>query len=551
MSCDTHVAGWFGFGEGMADATASDSAPPWPSVVLVTSRWVDGAVTTTSLGSGVVIDVPRQNYVLTASHVLFDPVRGPADLVEVTLPAGTHWLERDGTGARAARRVISADKLHYNAAYDPDADGLILSGDRKPGTRAGSELDIALLRVPQPIGQVTGTMRLDEGFASRIARVTGHPHDRGGQQATDEGFVARDPEDDVFDLSGFQISPGESGGPVWYRDGGAPTVTGIVSTGASAVAVAPWAPWIAQRMAEDAAEGAPAGAVSLSASDRDDALSGGPADDALQGNGGDDTLDGGPGNDALDGGDGADIAVFASARADCSVSQEGDAILVIGPEGRDQLTGIERLRFAGAAPLLVADALAGEPPHTLALHDALTGQDSVVSMAPVGPGSPANLRWQHLHDGGGVAISTATPDVFIRSGAGDDAIQATSGTNVLDGGAGSNFLVGGTGADGGTDTFFTDARGEAAVWSTVVNFGQGDAATLWGFLPGVSSWRWEGVSGAAGYVGATMRADVRGTGAPNASVTFAGLSIAQAEGLQVSAGSVGGQSYLYLRNPGV
>ena len=139
-------------------------------------------------------------------------------------------------------------------------------------------------------------------------------------------------------------------------------------------------------------------------------------------------------------------------------------------------------------------ALAGEPPHTLALHDAGTGQDSIVSLAPVSLGSPGYLRWQHLHDGGSAAISTATPNVFIRSGGGDDAIQATAGTNVLDGGAGSNFLVGGAGADGGTDTFFTDARitgarGDA-VWNTLVNFGAGDAATLWGFQPGVSAWAW-------------------------------------------------------------
>ena len=541
----------------MAGLPVPNDAYPWSSVVPVTSRWFDGSVTTTSLSSGVVLDVSDGNYVLTASHALFDPVRGEADQVEVTLPAGTHWFRPGdlGAGAGSARRSILADRLHYNKGYDPDGDGLILSGDRQAGTRAGAELDIALLRVPQPIGQVSGTMRLDDGAASRVAYVTGFPDKPGRQETTDQGLVAKDADDDVFDLSGVEINAGNSGGPVWHRggpgDGGAPVVTGIVSTRASAVAVAPWVPWIEQRVRDDLAGTARFDPVGLSASGRDDTLRGGPGDDALRGNGGDDVLTGGPGDDALDGGEGTDTAAFASVRSAYAVSRDGDALLVTGPEGRDRLTGIERLRFAVGALVDVGDALAGEPPHVLALRDGATGQESVVGMAPAGPGSPATLRWQHLQDGGSVAISTATPNVFIRTGGGDDAIQAMSGTNVLDGGAGSNFLVGGTGADGGTDTFFTDARGSAVVWNTLVNFHAGDAATLWGFLPGVGSWRWDGIGGADGYAGATLRADTRGTGAMNASITFAGLSAAQAQALQASTGSVGEQTYLCFQNFGV
>ena len=539
----------------MAGVPVPNDVYPWSSVVVVTSRWFDGSVTTTSLSSGVVIDVAAGNYVLTASHAVFDPVRGEADLVEVAFPTGTGWLDPAAPGdeGKLARRVIRADRLHYHRDYDPDADGLILSGDRRPGTRGGAELDIALLRVPQPIGQVSGTMRLDDGFATGVADVTGHPDKPGRPETTERGLVARVPDDDLLDLSGIEISPGLSGGPVWRGDGGAPVVTGIVSTAASAVAVAPWLPWIEQAVRDDGAAASPGGAVGLSGGGRDDALSGGAANDALEGNGGNDVLSGGPGDDALGGGDGTDTATFADARERHAVSRDGDAILVIGPEGRDRLVGVERLQFAGGAPVALDDALAAEPPHLVAVHDAATGREAVVSLAPVGPGAPSYLRWQHLHDGGSVAIDCATPDVFIRTGGGNDAIQATSGTNVLDGGAGSNFLVGGTGADGGTDTFFTDARltnANGAVWNTLVNFGAGDAATLWGFLPGAGSWHWDGVGGADGYAGATLRADTRGTGVEDASITFAGLSVVQAQALQTSTGSVGGQTYLYFR-PGV
>jgi Ca2+-binding RTX toxin-like protein len=124
---------------------------------------------------------------------------------------------------------------------------------------------------------------------------------------------------------------------------------------------------------------------------------------------------------------------------------------------------------------------------------------------------------------------------------------------VLDGGTGSNFLVGGT----GSDTFFTDARGALVVWNTLNNFHAGDMATLWGFVQGVSSYYWEASpAGAPGATGATLRADIVGGAGRDgsgidASVTFAGLSVAQAQKLVVSTGTQAAGSYLFLSNPGV
>jgi len=149
-----------------------------------------------------------------------------------------------------------------------------------------------------------------------------------------------------------------------------------------------------------------------------------------------------------------------------------------------------------------------------------------------------------------VIVTAATDSWFLKGGPGEDALAAHGGTNVLDGGTGSNFLVGAAGADGGADTFFTDARGGGVVWNTMVNFHAGDSATLWGFDPSIGAWHWDGVSGADGYTGATLRADVQGTGTTNASITFAGITTAQAQSLQVSTGTVGGLSYLYFHSPG-
>ncbi|GAC1339942.1 MAG: hypothetical protein NVSMB18_09070 [Acetobacteraceae bacterium] len=188
---------------------------------------------------------------------------------------------------------------------------------------------------------------------------------------------------------------------------------------------------------------------------------------------------------------------------------------------------------------------------TVEMTDVTTGASSR-QFGTVGDGTVASLQGQFLYPGqDSVALRADAASTFLHGGPGDDALQATSGSNVLDGGTGSNFLVGATGADGGSDTFFTDARDGGIGWDTLVNFHAGDYATLWGYQPGTSALSWDASGGAAGYTGATLRADVQGTGSTNRSITFAGLSLDQTQHMQVSSGTVSGQSYLLLYNPGV
>jgi hypothetical protein len=221
------------------------------------------------------------------------------------------------------------------------------------------------------------------------------------------------------------------------------------------------------------------------------------------------------------------------------------ALTLIGPYdpalfhvGGDTTTEELDITYAGPAP-------------AVQWADTATGARGT-SPATAYTGPLSYLQQQYLWgNADSVAVTADVPNVFLRGGPGDDALSARAGSNVLDGNTGSNFLVGSTGADGGTDTFFTDARGSAVVWNTLGNVHTGDSATLWGFDPTVSTWSWAGISGAGGYTGATLRADVHGTGTIDASITFAGLSMAQAQGLQVSTGSAGGVGYLYLHDPGV
>jgi len=116
-------------------------------------------------------------------------------------------------------------------------------------------------------------------------------------------------------------------------------------------------------------------------------------------------------------------------------------------------------------------------------------------------------------------ISAGGPNWFIRTGSGDDAIAVISGTNVLDGGTGSNFLTGGS----GPDSFFVDARNMTApIWSTLVDFNPGDAATMWGISTGAFDLIWLDTQGAEDFKGLTVHA--MAPGLPVASLTLAGFS---------------------------
>jgi len=187
-------------------------------------------------------------------------------------------------------------------------------------------------------------------------------------------------------------------------------------------------------------------------------------------------------------------------------------------------------------------ALYGTPPFSM--NDSNSG----VSTNPQGSvysGPVSYLQYQFIYTGSdSVAIAANVPNAFIHSGSGNDALQVSSGNNVLDGGQGSNFLVGGT----GDDTFFLDARGGGTTWGTIVNFHPGDAVTIWGFDPAVSTDYWDGISGAAGYTGPTLRAELDGHDI-STSLTFANMSAANQANLVLQTGSIGGTPYLYITEP--
>jgi Ca2+-binding RTX toxin-like protein len=151
----------------------------------------------------------------------------------------------------------------------------------------------------------------------------------------------------------------------------------------------------------------------LDGGEGNDTIDGGSMDDTIRGGDGNDRLIGGSGADAIDGGAGIDTAVFSGARADYTFTAlPNGSLRVVGPDGTDTLTGVERLQFSDGLFNPAGDRLPNEVFGT-PNADTLTG--------------------------------TAAADMIYAEG-GDDLITGGAGDDIIDGGAGFDTAVFATGA---------------------------------------------------------------------------------------------------------
>lgn len=155
-----------------------------------------------------------------------------------------------------------------------------------------------------------------------------------------------------------------------------------------------------------------------------DTLTGDYGYDTLSGLAGNDTLTGGAGDDILDGGDGTDIAEFSGSSANSFIFFDTDGSLVVGGvDGRDVLTDIEALHFAG-------DNV------TLGLNDipalGTSGVDTITG-------------------------STRRDRLFGLEG--NDSLTGGDGDDELDGGEGADTMAGGD----GDDYYYVDNVGDVII----------------------------------------------------------------------------------------
>ncbi|HET7879373.1 MAG TPA: hypothetical protein VFL55_00705 [Acetobacteraceae bacterium] len=196
-------------------------------------------------------------------------------------------------------------------------------------------------------------------------------------------------------------------------------------------------------------------------------------------------------------------------------------------------------------PSVTPPPLSVTPPAIIAAFDTTTSQP-LGAVGQVYTGPVVGLQNEYINiTSDSLNIGVTTDNWFIHSGAGTDAIAVHGGTNVLDGGTGSNFLTGGS----GTDTFFVDDRvATTDIWSTVVGFHAGDAATIWGVTPQDFGLTWVDGQGAAGFTGLTLHATVAGR--PTASLTLTSYSQADLSNgrLSVTFGTdpASGSAYMFV-----
>ncbi len=264
----------------------------------------------------------------------------------------------------------------------------------------------------------------------------------------------------------------------------------------------------------------------LEGSSNSDNISGYLGNDVINTHGGSDTLSGAEGNDTLNGGLGQDTAIFSGNASNYTIASSNLGITISdnsGTYGIDTLVGVELLEFqSGVIKLSDLVYSAGAPLIPVSANGSANLEQISTYTGPVD-----YIDYQYIASNGNDIAGGSLLNDFINLSIGDDAVNGNLGDDVLDGGIGSNFLSGGS----GTDVFFVDGRGGQTTWSTITDWQYDEQLSVWGWVPGVSKQLWVSSDGANSFKGATLHADLDGNGSIDASVTWAGRSVAEIQPL--------------------
>ncbi len=214
-----------------------DDQYPASAVVYIESTWG----TKTYTGSGF---LAGRNDVITAAHVIYNwTLGGLADKITIYPSYNPKSWDNQGYGA---------SWVEYYPDFDPDGDGKLVTGDFYRATYAGSEKDIALLSLPDPLGDAYGWFGIDWGFSGGNVGVIGHPGKYNTVMTYDGGTLTRSYVDAVYYIGAdLEVNPGNSGGPIYYDHGSGPYAVGIVSTGIAATSLGGHQFWLQDAMIEN------------------------------------------------------------------------------------------------------------------------------------------------------------------------------------------------------------------------------------------------------------------------------------------------------------
>ena len=308
---------------------------PNSAVVYIEARWGDQRFFGSGFFSGI-------NDVITSAHVIYnDQLGGFADEVKV-------FPQYDP--ASSDNFSVQPVFYHYFPNFDEDADGRIPTGDLTWWSYAGSELDIALLTLDLPLGEVFGWYGLDFSFAGGVVNLNGYPGIYGRRQVFDTGIVTRSDLDGVFylDRQTIDVNPGNSGGPIYYDTFDGPLAVGVISTSIGATEIGAHLSWLPDAITGNNEYLKGLGIIQGSAAS--DSLIGDNESNFILGFQGNDEISGAGGNDILVGGDGFDAAFFSGNISSYTLRLNSDYCEILDRvslrDGIDQLVGIERLSFS-------------------------------------------------------------------------------------------------------------------------------------------------------------------------------------------------------------
>lgn len=210
-----------------------DDLFPYSAVTYISSRWGEYIAS----GTGFIVG---KNDVLTAAHVIFDSSKGGLADEVLIYPS----YDPDNNTAEA----YSVVSFNYYDDFDPNGDGYIISGDNQSFTLAGTEKDIAHLTVIENLESKYGSFGIDTGFSIGEVSVVGYPRKFSYNPIFDNGSVVKDLVDDYFAFSELEVSPGNSGGPIFYDYGTGPYAVGIVSTESAVLSLSGQKIWIEENL---------------------------------------------------------------------------------------------------------------------------------------------------------------------------------------------------------------------------------------------------------------------------------------------------------------
>ena len=255
---------------------------------------------------------------------------------------------------------------------------------------------------------------------------------------------------------------------------------------------------------------------------------------SLFGSSGNDTLSGGAGNDTLSGGAGRDIAGFGGTRAQTVLTRNANGSwTATGPDGTDQLTGMEVARFAdGDVPLRAVPrdfTGSGNSGILFRASDGGVAEWQMNGFAYVGGGSLWNPGLAWTIAGTGDFDGDTRADILWRHADGHIALWQMNGTAAIGGGGlgqvGADWSIAGIAdfnGDGRADILWRNADGTLSQWwmkgtaslgggsfatvdagwqvASLADFdGDGKADILWRHADGsVAMWLMDGTTGRGG-----------------------------------------------------